>query len=351
MKRTGIVLLAVVMVVSIAGAAVSAAGLTFTDNFSSGNLSKWTNLAIEQGDKADTECAGKATVSNNTLNIKNFDPVGSFFYLAPKNIKTKNFTVSMKVKSNSIHDGWVGFSVRKETNDRYNGSNNILLTYRLNEEGSWFDANRGYAGSIASLTSKITEKTSFTGNLTQYHVFKLVVKDTLFTGYIDDVKVGVLTYTKLATAGYISINACLADISIQDFKLETEDGVIDGVSSTSSSSSSSKSSSVSAGSKSSTAVSSTTSTGTQSTVSSSDGISNGKSTAESLSNDSNTSSSDESASTAISSAESTNSSASSSASTSGSDTPKSPVLPIVIAVAAVAVIGGGIYIYIKKIKK
>ncbi len=229
MKKRTLFLLVIFMTTILISSLVNAAGLTFTDDFSSGNFSKWTNLAIEEGDAADTECAGKATIANNTLTIKNYDPIGSFFYLAPKGIKTKNFTVSMKAKANSIHDGWIGFSIRKETNDRYNGTNNIMIYFRHNSEGSWVAATRGYYGSVIDINANFTEQTTFTGDLSAYNTYKVVAKDSTFTAYINDVKVGVLVYDKSATnnPGYVSINAAVADVSIQNFKLETEDGTMD----------------------------------------------------------------------------------------------------------------------------
>lgn len=351
MKKLGTVLLATLMIASMASAVVSAAGLVFTDDFSSGNFSKWSNLAIEEGDKADTECSGKATIANSTLTIKNFDPVGSFFYLSPKNIKTKNFTVSMKVKSNTLNDGWIGFSVRKETNDRYNGSTNILFTYRLSTEGSWLGALRGYAGSVADMSSKLTEKQSFTGDLLQYHVFKLVVKDTVFTAYVDDMKIGVLTYDKAATnaAGFMSINACMADVSIKDFKLETEDGVVVSgptplpTTATSTSTSTAPTVTNAPGTSSTSKIS-----GATPSVSNGTDSSTGDSSitgSESNSTDSNNSSNESKNSSAI-----TNSSKTSSTSSTGTGS-GFPTVPVIIAVVAVLVVGGGIFAYFKFIKK
>jgi len=99
MKKMISMVLALLLTTVLFGSSLAAAGLVFTDDFSSGNFSKWTNRAIELGDQADTECAGKSTISGGSLNINNVDPVGSFYYLSPKNITTKNFTVSMKVKA------------------------------------------------------------------------------------------------------------------------------------------------------------------------------------------------------------------------------------------------------------
>ncbi len=357
MKKSSILLLVAMMIASISSVTVNAAGLVFTDNFASGNFSKWTNLAIEKGDKADTECAGKATIANSTLTIKNFDPVGSFFYLSPKNIKTKNFTVSMKVKSNSLHDGWIGFSVRKETNDRYNGSNNVLFTYRLNSEGSWLGALRGYSGSITSLDTKVTDKATFTGDLTQYHVFKLVVKDTTYTAYIDDMKLGTLVYDKLLinTAGYMSINACLADIAIKDFSLQTEDGVVVTPPTSSVVSSSVVSSTV--GGTSSTAGNSSKATSnvnnsSNSTIATSNSTGNSdvqNSTDTSMSTDSTEVSSD--VESVVSESSETSNTESNSQNSDGTTTGGFPTIPVIIAAAAVLLIGGGLFAYLKFVKK
>lgn len=200
---------------------------TFIEDFS-GDFSKLTNGHLDNDPNTpdDKECIDVAKIENGALHINNKPIGGSFFYIAPKDIKAKNFTVSAKVKALSLDDSWVGFSIRKDVNDRFNGCNNVLITFRLTPDGAVFDANRGYPGGsgVIGLKKKISNPAVFTGNLKEFHTYKIVAKDNLFSAFIDDQPVGVLNYDKLMDAGYISLNACVVDIIVDDFTVVVEDG-------------------------------------------------------------------------------------------------------------------------------
>jgi len=205
------------------------AATTFTEDFSSGKFTKWTNGHLDDDPKTpdDKETIDVATIEKGQLHINNKDTGGSFFYMAPKGIKAKNFTISMKVKSLDFNGSWVGFSVRKDENDRYNGSNNILNTFSFNEKGIVYQAYRGYpgGGGVVSLKKNTSKTAVFTTKIKEWHTYKLVAKDDTFTASIDGKVVGVLKYdnAKVQNKGYISINACVANVLIDDVKVTVDD--------------------------------------------------------------------------------------------------------------------------------
>lgn len=213
----------------LAGSA-SAANQVFTDDFSSGDFSKWTNGHLDNDPDTvdDAEVIGVAEIKDGQMHVENKSTGGSFFYIAPKDIKAKNFTISMKVKSLDFTGSWIGFSVRKDTNDRYNGSNNVLHTFKFEETAISYQAYRGYPGGagVVALTKNTSEAAVFTDKVDDWHTYKLVVKDNIYTAYVDDQIVGVVDYSnkKIDVAGYISINVCVGDVLIDDVRVEVQDG-------------------------------------------------------------------------------------------------------------------------------
>lgn len=142
MKKLLSVLVGLVLAVSAAGGAVTAfaddttADLTpdFSDNFDSYSTEgfieddasfrqNWENelmLNIDGNEMAaaDSECKGVARViadptggaaGNKVLHIKNYDPIGSFFYIAPKGLRVQDFEVSFKMYiTRSAQEPWGG---------------------------------------------------------------------------------------------------------------------------------------------------------------------------------------------------------------------------------------------------
>ena len=221
-------LAAITILTSSAAMMSSAATPIFSDDFSSGTYSKWTNPTIANDPSAkDTECEGVAAMTNGVMTINNVPKGGSFFYIAAKDIKLKNFTITMKVKVNQFNDGWLGVSFRKDVNDRYNGCNNNMVTLRLQVDKSVASQGyRGYPGTPpANLTNAVD--TSYKGDVSGYLNWRLDVKDSSYKSYVNDQLVGEWTYTKNANEGFISINACLFDGAVDDVVItDVQDGVV-----------------------------------------------------------------------------------------------------------------------------
>ncbi|MFC5403243.1 family 16 glycoside hydrolase [Cohnella soli] len=224
-----IVLLIAAMTMASQAFGATKAATAFTEDFSSGKFTKWTNGHLDNDPKTpdDKETIDVATIEKGQLHINNKETGGSFFYIAPKDVKAKNFTISMKMKSLDFKGSWVGFSIRKDVNDRYNGSNNILNTFTFNDKGITYQAYRGYPGGagVVQLNKKVTKAAAFTTKIKEWHTYKLVVKDDTVTATIDDKVVGVLKYdnAKVQNKGFISINACVADVLIDDVKITIDD--------------------------------------------------------------------------------------------------------------------------------
>jgi|GEM_PF-2552345 hypothetical protein len=227
-KKHGLRALALSVLLWAFGAVNANAAVVFTEDFSSGTFDKWTNAVLDDDpDTDDKELVDVAKIENGMLYINNKATGGSFFYIAPKDIKAKNFTISMRAKSLDFSGSWIGFSVRKDTNERFNGSNNVLHTFIMNETGIAFHAYRGYpgGGGVVSLAKQTTQNEPFTNNIEDWHTYTLIVKDNLFTAMVDDQIVGVVDYSnnRINEAGYISINVCIGEVYIDDVQLEVHD--------------------------------------------------------------------------------------------------------------------------------
>jgi hypothetical protein len=251
----------------------------------------------EQSDyPVDTECKQVAKIvkdpadaSNKVLYIKNYDPIGSFFYIAPKavkgltsfkdeknsagevtqaglGLKAKDYEVTFRVYSTRSTDApWLGVSARKKENVRYNGADNMLLTFKLNENSvsgyqvySYLPL-RGYpSGNPAALDARLdtveqvygginrlgesnptyvqnkvsnltapvggTIDNANRGIMNTWVTFRLIVKDNTYAAYAYqgsiETYLGCFEYaTSLKDAGYLSLNACMEDAYIDDFKV------------------------------------------------------------------------------------------------------------------------------------
>ncbi len=220
---------------------------------------------------------------NQVLHIQNYDPIGSFFYIAPKieteggnnrfdggsGLKLRDYEVWFNLYSMRIQAApWVGMSVRKTANVRFNGTNNELLTLKLNgtAEGHHmmsYQPLRGYGGAGSPSAQDImldTVKGVYGGinhygesnsafaqnnidNLTEgvvdanksilnnWVTFRFIVaKDAEKDGsnyacyaYYGDTEfyLGSFYYSSpsVNVEGYLSLNACVADAYIDDFKV------------------------------------------------------------------------------------------------------------------------------------
>ena len=262
----------------------------FSDNFDSYEVSgsnfieddpairkNWENelmLNIDGNEMAahDSECKGKAKIiedptggpaGNKVLHIKNYDPIGSFFYMGPKGLRVRDFELSYKIYVNrSAQEPWVGVSVRKDNNVRFNGCNNMLFTYKSVEDTSrspvrelmYLSIMRGYAG-VGNPQDKTKDLDTYDkdnpGNqLSNYEgseyvaanntmktwvtvTYKAITKEDGSTDYSSSITtadgvehyIGTLNYkSKSVDAyGYVSLNACIADAYIDDVHLENLD--------------------------------------------------------------------------------------------------------------------------------
>lgn len=200
----------------------SAEGKTvFSDNFSSGNFSKWSNPPLDNDPaRKDTECENVAKIKDGAMAINNYATGGSFFYIGAKDIKMLNFTMTMKVKSNRFDDSWMGVSFRKDLNDRFNGCNNNIMALRFQGDKSVAaQMYRGYPGSAPALLTNAIE-VPYKQDTSGWLSWRLEVNGSSFKSFVNGQQIGEWTYTKNANEGYISVNACVFDGAVDDVVIQ-----------------------------------------------------------------------------------------------------------------------------------
>lgn len=223
MKKTLTMLLSLVFVVSLfAGLNVSAASKTFTENF--GGAWDWTKWAHANNDDGDANDDPKLNtdefvISGGQLHMNTLASNDSFLYLMPRIGTTNKFTITWKMKSNQTNDSWVGVSVMKDTNDRFNGCNNMLIYYRMQEGKIALQIDRGYPGGGGTVgqTSKIVGPALINADCKQWQTYKVDYAAGVYKCYVGNELLGTLNYDKLKNPGYISLNSCIADVLIDDF--------------------------------------------------------------------------------------------------------------------------------------
>ncbi|GHU98057.1 hypothetical protein FACS1894211_01180 [Clostridia bacterium] len=225
---------------------------------------KWDNefIDLDESDSNDVECADdKYAVRNDggnkVLEINNTAANGSFFYIAPKEIRTKDFELSMRVKPLAAEGAWFGFSMRKSVNVRYNGCDNVMIYFRIEDRAGGgtsvrFQVMRGVGGSSMDDTARIKNPASdpalhpdaVPGDnesgksyiydpsvsssvpvLNEWHTVKVAADGYYFRVYFDDLYMGYYYNDKNSANqyGYASINACVAHLYADDVYLKNND--------------------------------------------------------------------------------------------------------------------------------
>jgi hypothetical protein len=282
MKKLLTLMLATVFALSLfAGLNVSAATKTFTENFnSSWDWTKWANANNDEGEGNDDPKLdlNDFIISGGQLHMNTLATNNSFLYLMPRLGKTNKFTITWKMKSNVTNDSWIGVSVLKDTNDRFNGCNNMLVFFRMQPGAIAVQFDRGYPGGGGTVTqnSKMVGPGTVSADPKQWQNYKLEYNAGVYKAYVGNELLGTLNYDKLKNPGYISLNSCIADVVIDDFSVSYD----------TTASSSSASSSAQVSSKASSASSSKTASNPASQASSQAGISSDLTSTASVSTDS-----------------------------------------------------------------
>ena len=199
---------------------VSAAGNTFTDDFSSG-LGKWINPNLDDRvDTEDSEC-DVISIKDGALYMDNQSTGGSFAFISPKDLMWSDFEMSARVRFEKP-GGWFGFSVRKDDylSARFNSCNNVMI-YIVG--GGGVAALRGYpGGTVKDLEGKMVNP--MPKDVLKDHIYKLVVKGSKYELFVDDVLTYTLEYTDktgtLPEEGFISLNACTAKVYFDDISIK-----------------------------------------------------------------------------------------------------------------------------------
>jgi len=224
MKKAFILLIVAVLVGSLFTLPASAATeKTFFDDFSNG-LSKWSHANNDDNPDNDDKALDpnkSYKVENGQLHIDAAYDQNSFLYLTAEGVKAAEFVISWKMKANITSDSWVGVSVLKDSKDRFNGCNNVLCYFRFSDSGVAFQVGRGYpgGGGVVDLTTKMQGVGLLKVNPKEFHTYQVEYKGGVFKASIDGVEIGVLEYNKLKNPGFISLNACIADVLVDDFKI------------------------------------------------------------------------------------------------------------------------------------
>jgi hypothetical protein len=218
----------------------AAATKTFADDFSSGNLSKWSNANTDDDPNNDSP---KTLFPDKTWKLISdggsalqFDDAydnNSFNYLTPEGVSASEFTITWDMKFLTTTDSWVGWSVLKDAKDRMNACNNVLITFRVGTNSKDPNAvvtqiNRGYPGGSGLVLLSTPTKLVGTGVLslstspfTTYHSYKIDYHGGVITCYIDNTEIGHLTYTSksLPASGFMSLNSCISLANIKNVNI------------------------------------------------------------------------------------------------------------------------------------
>lgn len=241
---------------------------TFFDDFESYDLGftedvpavreKWDNekLAYLAGDDTkanDTECTETISIAADPLDggnktLKLSTAAGSFGYIGPKDIKTRDFDVEFDAYLPAVA-GWFGLAVRKDSNVRWNGCNNVMLTYNPRTSTETGKDSLLYVGyrnrpSASPTTIDDTEfddlqnyscDSSDSGFLGKWAKYKAVVRwneeteTTDYSLYITPAGeteahcLGTMHYTTKAkttdVAGYVSLVFCVTTVYVDNFTM------------------------------------------------------------------------------------------------------------------------------------
>jgi hypothetical protein len=179
---------------------------------------------------------------NKALYINCIPTTGSFIYFTLKDeesnlISTKNFEMSFDflLQQGLANNGWLGLTLHKSADTRYNGCNNIMLTTRLwnqNSISSMMFRNLGMSG---ILVDPLTEDRSAPASsfpcpagqdiYSQWYTFKLVANGEKFDAYVNDVHIGGADITKNPAKkfGYVSIVTCMTEVYIDNVRMTNND--------------------------------------------------------------------------------------------------------------------------------
>jgi len=224
-KYLALVITVVMLVTMLVLPAQADSKVLFEDDFSSADLAaKWKNPVLDNDPgTGDTECENVATVKDGVLELNNRPQIGSFFYMGMGDLTLKDFTLTMRVRAHQFNDSWIGISFRKDFNDRFNGCNNnfATLTFRTGSAGETIvtaEAYRGYAGSGPVILDNAAQK-GVPVAVDEWIEWRLEVKDSSFKTYVNGQLIGQWEYKKNQNVGYISLNCCIFDGSVDDIKL------------------------------------------------------------------------------------------------------------------------------------
>ena len=219
LKKIAVVFCALLLILTVT-LPVSAAESTFTEDFSSGDLSNWSNPTLDAiAGVEDAETKGVAQIVDGALEIENASTMGNFYYIGVKDLKTLNFTLTMKVRIDLFNDGWIGVSFRKDFNERYNACNNNMITMRAQTDHKLsLQGYRGYAGSIVLLNNSVPGGFVMEEG-TEWVTWKIEVNGSIWKSYINDTQLGEWSYEKNQNEGFISINACIFDGAVDDIEI------------------------------------------------------------------------------------------------------------------------------------
>jgi hypothetical protein len=220
--------------------------------------SKWTNDGWSGTNPNPTDINDVATIrTENTNKFMNMTYASSFFYMAPTNFRANEFEVEFDFRSNDLTDAWIGVNMRKEYRDiRYNGGTGMMFYFKTiyikNLEGDIIGESlliqslRGGSLSTTDLDSLLVgdrlieyiypegEAIDPTKQIkSNWYNVKIKVTNTdnanesLYEIFINDVAMATLTYARASinVYGYFGLHSCTGDIDVDNFKIQSFDEV------------------------------------------------------------------------------------------------------------------------------
>lgn len=215
----------------------------------------WENNVLKDGDPVnmDSHIFDVAKIAyengqsgNKVMALNNTGAANTFFYIGPKgDYRVKNFTVEFRVKflTEGVQERtWLGISLRKKAQVHYTGTNNLLFViqryvdtnqitahnYAIFDGGEPTDLNNMrdlYGDKLALTSSTYAVPGGQAGQDLPWVTYKLVANGNNYKMYVDDFMVSDCTFsaTKYDYFGYLSLNCCIANVLIDDFKVTVQD--------------------------------------------------------------------------------------------------------------------------------
>ncbi len=214
---------------------------------------RWENNVFNKGESVgmDSHVRQKAKIEyengtdgNKVMHLDNTTGTDSFFYMGPRgDYRVKNFTVEFKLKflAEGVPDRtWVGINFRKKSNVHYTGTQGLLFYVQRYRDSAVVTSHAEMC--MGGSTSTLEELTLYGDRLsvTKDHyavsggkaeedlpwiTVRFEAEDKTYRIYVNDALTLTCNFdvTLYDYYGYLSLNACRANVLVDDFTVTVND--------------------------------------------------------------------------------------------------------------------------------